>query len=76
MNVGEGRNVDRLVDGELHLMAQLLFPHDGPVQLLHYHRRCPKPPVQTVASFVHSAALDDLQLPHVIYLIIILLQLC
>ncbi|KAK0140004.1 hypothetical protein N1851_023076 [Merluccius polli] len=45
MTIGEGRNVDRLVNRELCLSAQLPLHHDGSVQSPHYCRRCTDPPV-------------------------------
>ena len=45
MTIGEGRNVDRLVNRELCLSAQLPLHHDGSVQSPHYCRRRTDPPV-------------------------------
>ncbi|KAK0137965.1 hypothetical protein N1851_025840 [Merluccius polli] len=45
MTIGEGRNVDRLVNRELCLSAQLPLHHDGSVQSPHYCRRSTDPPV-------------------------------
>ena len=45
MTIGEGRNVDRLVNRELCLSAQLPLHHKGSVQSPHYCRRRTDPPV-------------------------------
>lgn len=83
MNIGEGWNVDRLVYGKLHLFAQLLFPDDGPVQLLHSTVTAPN----RLSIFPSLTTLELLPLCTVLlvtssgflilfYLIIFLLQLC
>lgn len=40
VNIGEAWNVDRPVNWELHLVAQLILYRNGSVQHLQYHRRC------------------------------------
>ncbi|KAI2645722.1 Biotin synthase [Labeo rohita] len=45
MTIGESRNVDRPVNRELRLTAQLFLHHDRPVQRPHYCRSCTDPSV-------------------------------
>ena len=45
MSIGEGRNVDRLVNRELRLSAQLSLRHNRPIQIPHYCGHCTDPPV-------------------------------
>ncbi|XP_062311935.1 uncharacterized protein LOC134016604 [Osmerus eperlanus] len=45
VTIGEGRNVDRLVNRELRLSTQLLLHHNGPMQSPHHCGRRTDPPV-------------------------------
>lgn len=58
MSTGQGWNVDGLVNLELCLQAQLLLPHNGPVECLQYCGRCINLRVHLMLHFPITSELD------------------
>jgi len=51
VTIGQGWNIDGPVNRELRLPTQLPLHHNGPVQRLHYCRRCTNPSVHLLLYF-------------------------